>query len=228
MRYYEVEGDSPEIILTQFLNQQDIPKEYVEYEVLDAGSRGLLGIGRRKAKLKIKYNDAEHIKRRARMVLADILEKACFEDAHVSMEGENDDVVLNIDSSSPEILIGRTAQTLDALQYIMDKMLRLDENSDVHVTIDVDGYRRNAVAQNIEKALFLAEQVKRTGKTVKLAPMVTIMRKEIHIALKSVQGVSTMSVGEGQIKQICIVSDKKNTVSRKPQRRGGRQQQTQA
>lgn len=221
MRYFEVEGDSPEIILAQFLNQQDIPKEYVEYEVIDPGSKGLLGIGRRRAKLRIKYNDAEHIRRKARMILADILEKAGFDDAHISMEGEGSDIVLNIDTGRPDILIGKMAQTLDALQYITDKMLRLDESSDVRVIVDVGGYRARAVEQNVEKALSLAEQVKRTGRTVKLAPMTTMMRKEIHIALKSVPGVSTVSAGEGQIKQISIVSDKKKGGAGKKPRRGG-------
>ena len=54
----------------------------------------------------------------------------------------------------------------------------------------------------------MAEKVKRSGRPFKLAPMSSILRKEIHIALKNVPGVSTISTGEGPLKQVSIVSDK--------------------
>lgn len=208
MRIYEVEGESAEEILAQFMKQRDIPKDYIEYTVIEEGSKGLFGIGKKMAKLKITYNDAEHFKRKARMMLADILEKMGFSDAHIEAKVENDTVVLNIETSNQDALIGRTAQTLDALQYILDKVIRTDDVVPL-VTVDVGGYRKRVSAQNIQKAKQLAEQAKKTGKTMKLRPMTTIMRKEVHIALKEVEGVSTMSIGEGNIKQLCIVPDKK-------------------
>lgn len=208
MRIYEVEGDSAEEILALFMQQRDIPKDYIEYTVIEEGSKGLFGIGKKKAKLKIAYNDAEHFKRKARMILADILDKAGFTDIHIEAKVENDCVVLNIESSDPDTLIGRTAQTLDAIQYIMDKIVRCDEMAPV-VTVDVGGYRKRVSGQNIQKAKQLAKEAIQTGKTMKLRPMTTIMRKEIHIALKEMEGITTMSIGEGNIKQLCIVPDKK-------------------
>ena len=38
--------------------------------------------------------------------------------------------------------------------------------------------------------------------------MSSILRKEIHIALKNVPGVTTISTGEGPLKQVSIVPDK--------------------
>lgn len=208
MRTYEVEGDSPEEIIAHFLAQRNIPKDYIEYEIVDLGSKGLFGIGKKIAKLKISYNDVEHIKRKSRIVLADILEKAGFLDAHIEVKAEGEKITLNIETAEPEALIGKNAQTLDALQYIVDKILRLEEGSPT-VTVDVGGYRKRTSGQNIEKAKELAEQAIKTGKTMKLTPMTTIMRKEIHIALKEIDGITTMSIGEGNIKQLCIVPDKK-------------------
>lgn len=208
MRIYEVEGDSPEEIVAHFLTQRNIPKDYIEYEVVDNGSKGLFGIGKKTARLKISYNEVEHIKRKSRIVLADILEKAGFTDAHIEVKIDGEKIMLNIETSEPEALIGKSAQTLDALQYIVDKILRQDEGAPA-VIVDVGGYRKRMSGQNIEKAKELADEAKKTGKTMKLRPMTTIMRKEIHIALKEIDGVTTMSIGEGNIKQLCIVPDKK-------------------
>lgn len=209
MRYFEVEGDSPESILTLFLNQQNIPKEYVEYEVIDAGSKGILGLGKKRAKLKIKYNDMEHTKRKSRMMLSDILEKAGFDEFHIEMKDTKGNIVLNIEIARPDILIGKMAQTLDSLQYLMDKMLRLDDSSDFSMVLDVGGYRQRLVTESVEKAKQIAEQVKSSGRSQKMQPMTTMVRKEIHIALKTIPGVSTLSIGEGQIKQLCIMPEKK-------------------
>ncbi|MBQ3033150.1 MAG: Jag N-terminal domain-containing protein, partial [Deferribacterales bacterium] len=209
MKYYEVEGESPEIILSQFLNQQNIPAEYVEHDVIDAGSKGLFGIGKRKAKITIKYNDEEHIKRKARIMLSEMLEKAGFDDVHISASGQDGKINLNIETSYSDLLIGKMAQTLDALQYLTDKMFKQDEESSVTIIVDVAGYRQRMVEKNVEKAISLAEQVKRTGRSVKLPPMTTMIRKEIHIALKNIPGITTVSSGEGQIKRICIISEKK-------------------
>ena len=53
MRFFEVEGDTPKLILAQFLKEQNIPDEYVEYEVIDEGSKGLFGLGKKNAKIPI-------------------------------------------------------------------------------------------------------------------------------------------------------------------------------
>lgn len=209
MRVFEVEGESPEVIVSQFIKEQNIPSEYIEYDIIEAGSKGLFGIGKKNAKIKIKYNDSEHIKRKSRMMLSDLLEKAGFTDVHITTDIKNNKILLNIESDYTELLIGKQAQTLDAIQYLLDKMIKLDENSDLIVNVDVASYRQRTVEKHLEKALSLAEHVKKTGKSIKLPPMTTMIRKEIHIALKNISGITTISSGEGQIKQICIVCEKK-------------------
>lgn len=208
MRIYEVEGDSPEEIIALFLKQKNIPQEYIKYEVIESGTKGLFGLGKKPAKLKISYNEAEHIKKRARIILADILEKMGFDDIHIEATTEDQNVLLNIETAEPEPLIGKSAQILDALQYLIDKIIKKNDTI-ATVTVDVCGYLKRTNAQNIQKAKQMAEQAKKTGKTMKLKPMTTIMRKEIHMALKEIPGVSTVSIGEGSIKQLCIVPDKK-------------------
>ena len=138
----------------------------------------------------------------------ELLEKAGFTDAHVSVEQTDNRIILNIETETPELLIGKSAQTLDALQYVFDKMINLPEDSEISLIVDVGFYRKRRVEENVAKALAMAEKVKRSGRPFKLAPMSSILRKEIHIALKNVPGISTISTGEGPLKQVSIVSDK--------------------
>ena len=208
MRIFEVEGDSVEDIISQFTKQQNVPADYISYEVIEQGSKGLFGLGKKSAKVKISYNEAEYIKRKAKLMLNELLEKAGFTDAHVSVEQTDNRIILNIETETPELLIGKSAQTLEALQYVFDKMINLPEDSEISLIVDVGFYRKRRVEENVAKALAMAEKVKRSGRPFKLAPMSSILRKEIHIALKNVPGVSTISTGEGPLKQVSIVSDK--------------------
>lgn len=208
MRIFEVEGDSVEDIISQFTKQQNVPADYISYEVIEQGSKGIFGLGKKSAKVKISYNEAEYIKRKAKLILNELLEKAGFTDAHVSVEQTDNRIILNIETETPELLIGKSAQTLDALQYVFDKMINLPEDSEISLIVDVGFYRKRRVEENVAKALAMAEKVKRSGRPFKLAPMSSILRKEIHIALKNVPDVSTISTGEGPLKQVSIVSDK--------------------
>ena len=208
MRIFEVEGESVEEIISQFSTQRDVTSDYITYEVIEQGSKGLFGLGKKTAKVKISYNEVEHLKKKGKLLLNELLDKAGFSDAHVLAEDSNNRIILNIETETPELLIGKSAQTLDSIQYIFDKMINLDDDTETSIIVDVGYYRKRRVEENVEKALAMAEKVKRSGRPFKLAPMSSILRKEIHIALKGVQGVTTISTGEGPLKQVSIVADR--------------------
>ncbi len=208
MRIFEVEGDSVEDIISQFTKQQNVPVDYIKYEVISAGSKGLFGIGKKNAKVKINYDEKEYVKKKSKLMLDELLEKAGFSEAHIEVESDNDKITLNISTDNPELLIGKSAGTLDALQYVFDKMMNLPEDSQIYLIIDVGFYRKKKAEENIAKALAMVEKVKKTGRPFKLSPMSSILRKEVHIALKGIDGISTISTGEGQLKQVSIIPDK--------------------
>lgn len=208
MRIFEVEGDSVEEVVSLFMKEKNVSSDYIKYEVIEQGSKGLFGLGKKTAKVKISYDEIEHIKKRGKLMLNELLEKAGFADAHVIAENNDNTIILNIETETPELLIGKSAQTLDALQYVFDKMMNLSEDSSVNLIVDVGYYRKRRVEENVSKALAMAEKVKRSGRPFKLPPMSSIIRKEIHIALKAVPGITTISTGEGPLKQISIISEK--------------------
>jgi spoIIIJ-associated protein len=87
--------------------------------------------------------------------------------------------------------------------------LRTDDDTDIRILVDVDNYRERVIEPLKEKAIRLAKSVKESGKPAKLPPMATVVRREIHIAAKSISGISTVSHGEGQVKTLTILSDRK-------------------
>lgn len=225
MRYFEVEGDRPEEILNQFVIQKNIPKEYIEMEVIEQGSKGILGFGKKPAKVLLKFNDYEYLKRKLKLYFSDILSKAGFENYTLEVRDNKPEFTINIHSEDSNLLIGKSAITLDSMQYLADRIIK-SEDTEVIAFIDVDNYRQRVIEPLKEKALRLANSVKKSGKPAKMSPMATFVRKEIHMTAKSVAGITTISHGDGQIKTITIISERKDRPQknnyRGPKRNGNR------
>ena len=66
MRVFEVEGDSVEEIISHFMKEKDVPSDFIKYEVVEQGSKGLFGLGKKTAKVKINYNEVEHVKKKGK------------------------------------------------------------------------------------------------------------------------------------------------------------------
>ncbi|WP_022851149.1 RNA-binding cell elongation regulator Jag/EloR [Limisalsivibrio acetivorans] len=226
MRVFEIQGRTAEEAVNQFLHEKDISRDFIDYETVEAGSKGFLGIGKKDAVVRVTFNDLEYLKRKSKLLLSEMLEKAGFTDYNIEIKEHGKDIVLNVVSPDSSLLIGKTAQTLDAFQYLLDKMLRTEEKSDYSFIVDVEDYRFRTVQQFKDKAIKMAKNAVRTGRTAKLPPMVTMIRKEIHVALKKINGISTRSKGDGNVKEILIIPDKR---SRRPRqnRDANRQQQQQ-
>jgi spoIIIJ-associated protein len=92
------------------------------------------------------------------------------------------------------LLIGKHGQTLDAIQYLANAVVRA-EGGEHDVIVDAGGYRarRNASLQAL--ATQSAQRATSTGARVALEPMTAVERKVIHEALKDDPGVQTMSEG---------------------------------
>ena len=218
MKYFEIEAKTPEEALSRFLSEQDIAKDYVEYEVLEEGSKGFLGFGSKNAKIKVAFDDKEFMRRKAKLTLSELLDKMGFTDYRIETSEQQGTYILNITSSESSLLIGKTAQTLDSIQFLMDKMLGSAIMDTPDIMIDVENYRKRMIKQLRDEAVKLAKNVKKSGRTQKMRPMVTMIRKEIHLAVKEIDGVTTVSRGQGNVKELLIVSEKKNRQRRKPRR----------
>ena len=125
--------------------------------------------------------------------------------------GEVDDkrgrvpVHLDIHGKDLSILIGRQAETLNALQYIASIIVGKELGRAITVIVDVEGYRARREQQVRQLARKMAEQAIKTGRRQVLEPMPANERRFVHIELRKNPEVTTESVGEGSRRKVTII-----------------------
>lgn len=135
-------------------------------------------------------------------------------EAKITVTESPDRIMFNVKGGNSAILIGKRGQTLEAIQYLVEKMVNKQNENRVRIQIDVEGYLENR-RLNLEKlAGRLADKAKRTGKAATIGQINAHDRRIVHIALKDDNGVRTQSMGDGLLKKLVIIP-KKNS-QRKP------------
>lgn len=132
------------------------------------------------------------------------------DDAIVNVKVVEKDVFFNVESETPSVIIGKKGQTLEAIQYLTEKIVNKNNDEKLNIKIDVGGYlnkRHEKLKQLAEK---IAEKSKINGKPMSLGQMNANDRRIIHLYLKNNNDVKTHSVGEGFIKKLVIYPRKKN------------------
>lgn len=131
--------------------------------------------------------------------------------ATVSAEFANKDektgiqpVMINISGQDLSILIGKNAETLNALQYITRLIVSKELGKAIHLIIDVEGYRLRREQQLQKIAERMAAQVVETGRSLALEPMPANERRIVHLALRDNPNVYTESTGEGHHRKVVI------------------------
>jgi spoIIIJ-associated protein len=144
----------------------------------------------------------------------ELLDKMKVRGAHVSAEyGEADDdrsrvpVLVNVNGDDLSILIGRRAETLNALQYITSLIVSKEIGRFVPVVVDVEGYRVRRENQLRQLARRMAEQAIKTGRRQILEPMPANERRIVHIELRKNPKVTTESVGEEPRRKVTIIPE---------------------
>jgi len=185
-----------------------VSREEVDVEVLDEGSKGVLGIGGKSARVKItvKRTDVSEKGLRAKKSLESIL--GFFISTYSVHLGETSEVIkLDIKSGDETgLLIGRRGETLKAMEFIVAKIAgRFSENGmEKRISIDVEGYKKRR-EENIAKMVKeVAKKVRSSGRPITLDSMPASERKVAYIALKNEDGIRIETRGEGEEKRITI------------------------
>jgi spoIIIJ-associated protein len=205
MEFLEFEGKSTEEAIASACAHFEASSEQLEIEIVSVGSPGLFGLGGRKAKIRaaMREEPEEDLLPQAREILERLLE-LMQESATVTATQEEDRIVLFIATDDAGLLIGKQGQTLDALQYLVTKMLAKQTRRKVRIAIDVEAYR----ARHNEALALLAkkygDKVKRSGKPLTLNPMNPYDRRIVHMALQGDKDLKTISRGEGLYKKVVI------------------------
>jgi spoIIIJ-associated protein len=113
--------------------------------------------------------------------------------------------VLNIHSREAGRLIGRDGQVLEDLQYLLNRILNRGEEGSANVIVDVEGFRQKEKQDFLGRIRDLADQVRRTGQPMVLAPMNSFDRRLVHQAFAEDPEIVTQSEdGAARLKQITL------------------------
>lgn len=157
---------------------------------------------------------------RCKVMLAELLSHVgvvCTVEARPGVESGT--LVLDVTGDSGGLLIGRRGQTLDAIEYIVNRMLgRGDDAKPGRVMIDVEHYRARRAEYLRTLAQRLAERAKESGRVVTLNPMSPRDRRLIHIALEDDPAIVTRSQGDGHYRKILILPADKARKAPRPGR----------
>lgn len=222
MQVYEFEGKNQEEALNIAMKTLNATKDELAYEVLEPGSAGIFGIvGGRKAKIKVwlKKDEEEERKKElplklAKMMTETILNMVSKGKVEVTAEMSDSSISLNVTGEDAGVLIGKNGQTLDALQYILNRMVNKQLEKKVLLVIDIENYRKRKRESLIELAKKMAEKAKKLRKPVSTNPLSARDRRIIHLALKDDRQLETKSKGEGLLKKVVIYPRLKNNTRR--------------
>jgi len=126
-------------------------------------------------------------------------------DADVDIREDTERVVLDVTGPDAGRAIGKKGQTLDALQFLVNKIVNRFPDGRRHVVIDSGDYRDRHDKGLISLARREAKRAVEEGQVVALQPMSARDRRVIHLSLAKFEGVSTESSGEGMHRRIEII-----------------------
>ena len=152
-----------------------------------------------------KSANLEEQRREAMLILKQILEQMGEQTDVRQVEVDEETVELEIKGDGSGILIGRHGQTLDALEYIVNRILARRIKDAAPISLETESYRARRRQQLHRMALSMGEKAKREHKPVRLEPMPPRDRRVVHLALKDDPMITTRSAGEGLMRSIEIV-----------------------
>ena len=203
MEYIEVSAKNVDDAITEASIQLGTTSDQIEYEVIEKGSTGFLGIGSKNAVIKArkKYKLEGSVREFLGSVFAamkmevEVLIKIDEVEHTIDIELKGDDM---------GILIGKRGQTLDSLQYLTSLAVNKQSEEYYKVKIDTEDYRkrRKDTLENLAKNI--AYKVKRTKRPVSLEPMNPFERRIIHSALQNDRYVTTHSEGDEPYRHVVV------------------------
>ena len=133
------------------------------------------------------------------------------DDATIEAVTDQDRLTLQITGGNAGILIGRKGQTLDAMQFLVDKIINRQSEARVRVKVDIEGYMETRKANLRQLAYKMAEKAKKTGRPATINQMSAQDRRIVHLALKEDNQVRTQSMGDGYYRRLVVFPKKRNS-----------------
>lgn len=203
MEFVEFSAKTVNDAIIEACQKFTVASDKLEYEVVEEGSSGFLGIGSKPAVIKARIKSS--IEDTAKDFLNSVFE-AMNMVVVSDVKYDEDEKTMDIELSGDEmgVLIGKRGQTLDSLQYLVSLVVNKDTENYIRVKVDTENYRqrRKETLENLAKNISF--KVKRTKRAVSLEPMNPYERRIIHSALQNDRYVTTHSEGNEPYRHVVV------------------------
>jgi len=202
LREVEARGRTVDEAAAEAVRLIGLPPEAVSIEVLDAGTKGFLGLGSREALVRARpgLTSAQLVQ----TVVSKLLEAGGYRVTVEATEGEEGAVKADIRGEDLGELIGRHGRTLDALGYLLNAIFARVPGGPRQVIVDVAGYRGRRDEAIQRMAMRAAETVRRTGTSFSLEAMPAAERRTVHLVLQAAGDVTTHSEGDEPYRRVVV------------------------
>lgn len=218
MQTYEFQAKTDEEAIEAACRQLNVSQDEIDIEIIEPGSTGIFGlVGGRKAKIKVTLKapeapeeppeDEEGVQV-AKEALENILALIPVEGTTVTADRSDGTINLRIDGDKSGLLIGRKGRTLDALQFIINKIVNKSIEKRARVLVDSEDYRQRRQDFLIQMALKMGDKAKKIQKPVTTNLLNPHDRRIVHLALRDDEELDTKGRGEGIMKKVVIIPKK--------------------
>ena len=121
-------------------------------------------------------------------------------------DGENGELILDVNGGDLAVLIGRHGRTLDALQMVLNSLMSSRIKFYFPIVVDIEGYKSRRRKKIEDMARSAAARAKERGGKVTLSPMNAYERRIVHITLREDAEVVTHSEGEDPERRVVITA----------------------
>ncbi|NPB09617.1 MAG: protein jag [Thermodesulfobacteria bacterium] len=213
MRAEEFEGKNIDQAIEEACKFFQVTPEDLEIEIITHGSTGLFGIGAKKARIRARLKGEVALSRRAQeaeKVLREIIEAAGL-DLSFNLETKDGKIQIELNGEDTELLVDKGGLPLNALQYLVNKIVARRLGVGPKVELDIQGFRAQQEERLREMARKAAEKARKTGRPVELRPMPSHERRLVHLTIKEIPGVETRSKGHGDSRRVVIYPQKRRS-----------------
>jgi spoIIIJ-associated protein len=231
MRSVETEGSTIDDAIARALELLRIERDRVDVEILENSSRGVLGFGGKPARIRatvrnplssheatapVSQETAPSVEppdpatvaaavQSAGLALGEILARLGADPASGPVAGDDGIWQFSVPGEGAGLVIGRHGQTLDAIEYLLNRIASHASGAPIRIALDVQGYRERRQESLEQTARRAADKARKTGRPVSLNPMSPRDRRIVHLALSDERGVTSRSQGEGGFRRVVVV-----------------------
>ena len=217
----EFEGETVTDAAIEACKELGISRDELEFDVIQEESSGVLGIGSRKAIIRVISKDEKYENKTDNSIdsLDDNLnidvesvEKIFKEivnhfigDANIDSELNGKNILLKLNSEKDlGFLIGRKGEMIKNLEFLLSRISSKQIGKSIYVSIDINSYREKRMEKLKEKVLETVKKVIAINRPLSLNPMNSFGRREAYLIIEQDSQVTYKTKEYGKLKKITI------------------------